>query len=427
MRFDRTLFRRCRTYNEPSHLPAAGSQITKTVASISASGLVFSSAGFGAVFAWTSGAEHGPLLASLMVVMAVALELAKPLAVSAAFNAFRSWAFFRGVALALLAIVAIVYSLSAELSLVAGSRGDLVAKREATIEQHDDRRDSVKSARAELAAQAPSRTVAEAQADITKLLASNPRADGCRNEIMANATQRRVCPQVAALNGEIGRAERRSELETKIGKATDRPASAPIVKNADPGGAALATYLATLGLTVPAAKLSDWIVLVPVLALELGAALSGLLVQSVSGAAAVSVQTGHQTASVVEQKPDTRTDTRPAQPDSASPDAERRVSPGDPAERLNEKRTPRKAKKRTRNKGGKGGGGGGGQSGKRRPGNVVDLLKAKGGHIRGGQREIAKQLRLSKSRANELLHAAAAAGTVRLQTTRYGTSVALVA
>lgn len=290
--------------NRANGLSHGGSNLTTTIASIAAGGLILSSAGFGAVFAWTSGAEHGPLLASLMVVMAVALELAKPLAVSSAFSAFRSWAIFRGVALALLALVAIVYSLSAELSLVAGSRGDLVAKREAAIESHDDKRESVRAARAELVALAPSRTVAEVQADITSLLAAYRKADGCRNEIMANATQRLVCPKVAALNGEIARAERRAELEAKISKATDRPTAAPIVKNSDPGSTALATYLATLGVTVAAGKLADWMVLVPVMALELGAALSVLLVQSVPSPAAGSVQAGHVTASQTQQTAD---------------------------------------------------------------------------------------------------------------------------
>lgn len=87
------------------------------------------------------------------------------------------------------------------------------------------------------------------------------------------------------------------------------------------------------------------------------------------------------------------------------------------------KRTPRKAKKGTRSNGSNGGGGG--QSGKPRLGYVIDLLKAKGGRIEGGQRAIARTLGLSKSRAHELLHELAAAGAVRLATSRAGTIVAL--
>ena len=57
----------CRTNSQPKDLPAAGSQITQTLASISAAGLVIASAGFGAVYAVGVGAQHGPLLASLTV------------------------------------------------------------------------------------------------------------------------------------------------------------------------------------------------------------------------------------------------------------------------------------------------------------------------------------------------------------------------
>lgn len=400
--------------NRANGLGHTGSALTTAIASIAATGLILSSAGFGAVYAWTSGAEHGSLLASLMVMMAVALELAKPLAVASAFNAFRSWAVIRGAALALLALVAIAYSLTAELQLVATSRGDVVAKREAAIERRDDQRDNVKAAREELATLAPSRAIAEVQADVVKFLADNPKAGDCSK--LDGPVSRSVCPQVATLRGEIARAERRAKLQATINSVTSQIAPAVVVKRADPGSAALATYLATMGISVSATRLTDWLVLVPVIALELGAALALLLVQSVSGGHSVGASTGQQTASVLDQKPDSIAEAQPAQPDTES-----RTQASEPGE----KRTPQQARKRTRKNGGKGGPGG--QSGKRRLGNVVDLLKARGGQIKGGQREIAKALRLSKSRLNEVLHEAAAAGMVRLATSRSGTTVALAA
>ena len=389
-------------------LPCAGSQITQTVACISAVGLVIASAGFGAVFAFTVGVQHGPLLAGLTIVMAIALELAKPLAVSASFTAFRSWSIVRGVALSVLAVVAIGYSLTAELQLVASSRGDLVAQREAAIEG-DDRRESVKQARSELASLAPSRTAAEVQADIARLLATNPKAGDCRS--MDNATARYVCPKIASLNGEAARTKRRGELQARIDKATGAAQSIGTIKNADPGSAALATFLATLGINVSAGRLSDWLVLVPVVALELGAALALLLVQSVSA--------GTRTGQNGEQKPAVSGQDAAVQADTKTP-----ASPGDPAPTPTKKRTRGKPRKRTRGKGGKGSGGGG-QSGKRHLGSVVDLLKARGGQIKGGQRGIGRKLGLSKSRTNELLHELAAAGKVRLDTSRAGTMVTL--
>ena len=72
------------------------------------------------------------------------------------------------------AVVAIAYSLTSELALMAGSRGDLAAKRASVVEQNDARRARVQSARSELAALAPSRAIADIQADVTALLAGNP-------------------------------------------------------------------------------------------------------------------------------------------------------------------------------------------------------------------------------------------------------------
>src|SRR5690349_16362577 len=126
-----TLFRQSRTCNRTNGLGHAGSNFTKTLASIAAAGLIISSAGFGAVWAATAGAAHGPLMAGLMVLFAVGLEISKPLSAAAAFNAFRRFAIVRGSALALLAAVACAYSLTAELSLMAGARGDLIARRTA--------------------------------------------------------------------------------------------------------------------------------------------------------------------------------------------------------------------------------------------------------------------------------------------------------
>ncbi len=56
---------------------------------------------------------------------------------------------------------------------------------------------------------------------------------------------------------------------------------------------------------------------------------------------------------------------------------------------------------------------------------VVELLKARGGTLEGGQRGLAKMLGLSKSRANELLKHLAAAGEVVVSTSRTGTRAQL--
>ena len=167
----RTIFSTCRTNRLANALQYTGGQITRTLAVISAAGLVFASAGFGAVYAWTAGTVHGWVMAGLMVLMAGALECCKPLAVASAFNAFRSIALVRGVALTLLATVAIAYSLTAELTLMATARGDLVALRAASAKaakSTDNQRDRIE---AELAALAGVRPAATVRAEIAGHLA----------------------------------------------------------------------------------------------------------------------------------------------------------------------------------------------------------------------------------------------------------------
>jgi hypothetical protein len=250
------------------------------IAALCAAGLVLASAGFGATYAWMTGSQYGLLLGVDAMLMAVALEGAKPLAVAAAFAAFRSWAVIRGVALALLAVAAIAYSLTSELALIAGNRGDLAATRGAIIAQNDARQARLRAAQSELASLASSRAAAEVEADVAKLFADNPRAGDCH--VMDGPVSRSVCPQVAALNGEIARTRRRAELQAVIAGLTDAMPTSAGVGAADPASSALSTYLAALGIAVPIDVLARWLTLVPVLALELGAALAAVLIDAVT-------------------------------------------------------------------------------------------------------------------------------------------------
>lgn len=99
------------------------------ITATSAAALVIASAGFGAFYAWTTGSHHGPVLGTLSVLMALGLEGAKPFAAEGVFAALRSWSPFRAAAMAALAVVAVAYSLTAELSLMASIRADTAAQR----------------------------------------------------------------------------------------------------------------------------------------------------------------------------------------------------------------------------------------------------------------------------------------------------------
>ena len=216
-------------------------------------------------------------MASLTVLMAVALEGCKPLAVASAFAAFRSWALVRGAAFALLAIVAVAYSLTAELTLMATARSDLIAERAASAKSAkstDGKRERIE---AELGKLSNTRPVETVRAEIIGHL-SDPRIGDCNT--IDGPRSRAICPTVNTLRVELGNAQRREKLEAEL--ATLQANRQSTDKKADPGAHALSVYLAALGLTVASGLLSDWLTLIPVLALEIGAALAVLLVQAVS-------------------------------------------------------------------------------------------------------------------------------------------------
>jgi hypothetical protein len=246
-------------------------RLTATVAAV---GLVIASAGFGAVYAYTIGIQHGILLAGLTVLFAIALELIKPLALHGAFESLRTWRTWpRAVALSILGIVAVVYSLQAELALTASSRGDLTAKREHASKATNRAEDRHRRAKAELATLKPSRPVAELQA-----LVDNGRPV-CRVEVQGPSRQT-VCAKPSHLVAELGRAKRKAELEGILDKADTALATGTTVGTADPGTAAIKTYLASVGVVVAAETLGQWLNLVPVLALEFGSALSMVLLSA---------------------------------------------------------------------------------------------------------------------------------------------------
>jgi hypothetical protein len=230
-------------------------------AKVAATCLVLASAGFGAVFAYSTGIQHGIVLAGLTVLFAVALELVKPLAIHAAFQALGSLAILRGLSLALLGLVAVAYSLTAELALVSGSRGDLASQRASEAFQANAAQDRYQRAKLELASLKPSRPVQELQA-------------------MRDGWKRAYPSQAWVLEPELARAKKRVELEGVLQTSTTGTAT----KVADPGSTALATYLSALGLVVSVEIIAQWLNLVPVLALELGSALAMVLVTSLAPA-----------------------------------------------------------------------------------------------------------------------------------------------
>ena len=254
--------------------------IAPTLAKLAALALIIASAGFGAYYAGSLGAEQGPLLAALSIAMAIGLEVAKPFSIAAACDAFRSSRICQGVAVAILGLVAVTYSLSAELSLWASMRSDRIAARAAASNVANSARETYQRAKLELDGLLAARPAAELQSLIDGVLI-DPRAGGCA--VIDGKFTREQCPRVTEWKAEQARAQRRRQLEQTIYEAEAAMAGGPVAKTADPGATALATYLAIFGLKVEPSLLTELLILVGVLALELGSALSLVLVQAVSG------------------------------------------------------------------------------------------------------------------------------------------------
>src|ERR1700674_4445325 len=102
---------------------------TRLLVSTAAALLVIASAGFGMLFAWQVGSKHDAVLGALSVAMALGLEITKPFAISGAFASLRQWHIITAAALALVGVLAIGYSLQAELTFMSATRGDMVAER----------------------------------------------------------------------------------------------------------------------------------------------------------------------------------------------------------------------------------------------------------------------------------------------------------
>jgi hypothetical protein len=90
--------------------------------------------------------------------------------------------------------------------------------------------------------------------------------------------------------------DRAAKLDADAATVRARLATASPVAYAaaDPGAAALASYLATFGVSIPAGLASEWMVLIGVIALELGSALAVVLVR----AAGAPHRSAQQSASV---------------------------------------------------------------------------------------------------------------------------------
>ena len=394
--------------------------------------LISASATLGAYFGFVLGSHQHVALGVIFAAAALGGEGLKPIAVAAAFEALRSREFLRAFACAALALVCIVYSLAAELSLAAGARGDMASARQLSTDAVQGARERRTRASAELSGLAPARSPAELEPLISKLKAS-PSTNGCTGQPDTLAG-RKSCGDALLLQSEAARAVRRAELAAIIAEADRAISDRGDFPNAsagaaDPLASALSAYASALGRPVTADTISPWLALIPVLFLELGSALSLIVVRSLGttpsgqGEAAGFPNTRRRREASAEQVLPITT--------AAPPRDAAEISPGEPSPPASATEAdtppasvpsaPRKPNRDRDDKGDRKPPRGG-----RRLGAMADLIRANGGRLEGGQRGIAKALGVSKSRANEMLHALAAAGAIHLAVGPAGTTVELV-
>jgi hypothetical protein len=225
--------------------------------------LVIASAGFGMLFAWQVGSKHDAVLGALSVAMALGLEISKPFAISNAFASLRQWRVMTAAALTLVGALAVGYSLQAELMFISMTRGDLVAERAGDRDAAMRAEERYRRAEADIAALKPAGTS--------------------------------KCATAAYL-------ERRDALQNEMHQAEQDHRAVPIVAYADPGAVALSAYVGALGVKADPQQLGLWLPLVGVLALEIGAAFSVVLVRSVV-AVPRDIQMPVSTGDAVSQEP----------------------------------------------------------------------------------------------------------------------------
>jgi hypothetical protein len=185
-----------------------GTRTTRLLVSLAAVLLVIASAGFGKLFAWQVGSKHDAVLGALSVAMALGLELSKPFAISSAFTSLRQFRVITAAALTLVGLLAIGYSLQAELTFMSMTRGDLIAERAGERD----------------AAQRAAERYEKLAVELSQL---NP----------ASSKERDTDAYL----------RRREALQTELHGAEHDRQAAPVVSTPDPGATALAAYASSLG------------------------------------------------------------------------------------------------------------------------------------------------------------------------------------
>lgn len=256
-----------------------------------------SSAGLSVYYAWTHGSGVHTALGVLLAGLALGLEIAKPVAIAQAFRDIPSKFVLRGLVLGAVGVSAMTYSLMAEMSLFASVRDRASSTISADIQKHNDA----------IVTTMERRRLIEQQIDA---LLMKPGANGCTK--IDGKVSAATCSKVVELRGMLielpvyaahAAREGKPSLDGAAGASHQREQAT--VKHTDPGAYAIATYLALAGVLARAdaetvSTVSQIMILVAVLALELGSAFGLVLAHAVHSAGAVKSDTVVQSDTVAQ-------------------------------------------------------------------------------------------------------------------------------
>jgi hypothetical protein len=216
--------------------------------------------GTNAVYGWSRGDNPASSLiwSAVAIAVSAAFTLAWPATMRALSN--RDWP-----AAAMCAVAAVLFgtfSVAGALGAASSGRTTPAVAETDTTAARKRAQAAYDQAQAEIGRLEPSRSVAEL---IPLVETAKPQ---CRVRVDGNGSQK-VCSKPSALLAELGRAQRRVELQDQIDRATAALATGS-VRPANSDSKAVAKYLGAIGIDATAERITDLLVLLAVLVLEFG-------------------------------------------------------------------------------------------------------------------------------------------------------------
>jgi hypothetical protein len=182
------------------------------------------------------------------------------------------------VPMALAALVVTgAYSVTAALGSASGGRTNAATLESAATDARAKAQAAYDAAKSELDGLKPSRPIGELEALVTTYTPGRK----CRFQVPFGR-RTTVCSPPVALAAELGRARRRAELEGKMDTAQSELERVPAPKQANSDAAALAGFLAALGVGASAGTMNRLLVLLAVLVIECGGGLALVVGMSLS-------------------------------------------------------------------------------------------------------------------------------------------------